>query len=221
MSSEDISKAREIYQAAFNQHGVSMKTVKWGSNHSQQSRFGVLAEIADLSGKSILDVGCGFADLYDYLKTRYQGMAYTGLELVADMAAQAQKRQPDCEILIGDIDSLEPDRKWDYVMLSGVLNISCYDYASAEHLVRRMFSHALQGVAINFLSRYSTGSLSLESAYYDPADFVNLAAQLTRRFTLQHNYRDNDFTLYLLKAEGSSGTEQRPGAIPSEQIRRP
>lgn len=39
----------------------------WRDHNSQLIRFEVLADIADLNGRSVLDVGCGYADLLPFL----------------------------------------------------------------------------------------------------------------------------------------------------------
>src|SRR3954467_6311060 len=42
----------------------------WASPETQAVRFEAIQRLADLGGKSVLDVGCGRADLYDFLHAR-------------------------------------------------------------------------------------------------------------------------------------------------------
>ena len=50
-------------------HGAdSSFALGWLNKHDQQVRFETLAKIADLNGKTVMDAGCGYADLYPFLK---------------------------------------------------------------------------------------------------------------------------------------------------------
>lgn len=76
-----------------------VRSLSWGSDNSQQERFRVLAEIADLEGCSILDAGCGLGDLYRFLKKKVIDFQYTGYDLNANMVKAARPRPlvfPSC-----------------------------------------------------------------------------------------------------------------------------
>jgi len=66
----DLQKRYKSYfSKRYEEFGDSVKTL-WGGEESQKQRFDVLLSIGDLNGKSVLDVGCGFGDLYGYLRQR-------------------------------------------------------------------------------------------------------------------------------------------------------
>ncbi|MCA8939195.1 MAG: class I SAM-dependent methyltransferase [Planctomycetes bacterium] len=221
MSGNPTDAAREYYERTYQEHGEDLQTLMWSSPATQEERFASLLGAADLSGCSVLDVGCGFADLKPFLEKHFKGVCYTGLELMPDIAAVARKRQPGAEILEGTLDEIPSGRSWDWVVESGVFNMHWATFDVIESSLRKMFALAKRGVAGNFLSCHSTRPPNVEAAYYDPSDFVALAAKLTRRFSLVHDYRDNDFALYLFKDANGSGLEERPSMPSGDLIKRP
>src|SRR3954447_15191682 len=54
--------------AAFYRDGFG--SLLWASPETQAVRFEAIQRLAHLDGKSVLDVGCGRADLYDFLHAR-------------------------------------------------------------------------------------------------------------------------------------------------------
>ena len=65
MDSDQIIKH---YQGLLSKHGVSPKAIQYADTQTQFKRFSVLADVApELT--SVLDVGCGLADFYHYLRS--------------------------------------------------------------------------------------------------------------------------------------------------------
>jgi hypothetical protein len=69
----------------------------WNGAASQHARFEALTRIGDLAQRSVLDAGCGYADLYPYLRQRYAGVRYYGIEQVPELLEVAQARYPEAE----------------------------------------------------------------------------------------------------------------------------
>lgn len=80
------------------------------------------------AGDSLLDVGCGFADLYFYLKQQGIPTHYQGIDIVKEFSAKASALYPTAKLSTNDIFSLNPAKNSvDYVMLSGALNYVLID----------------------------------------------------------------------------------------------
>ncbi len=61
------SQIKEGYEQNIHHFGYNAKTLGWFSRKSQEKRFDVMfKQLNDWNNLSILDVGCGFADFYDY-----------------------------------------------------------------------------------------------------------------------------------------------------------
>ena len=58
------------YLRAATLYGDGFGSLLWASPETQAVRFDAIQRLGDLGGKSVLDVGCGRADLYDFLHAR-------------------------------------------------------------------------------------------------------------------------------------------------------
>ena len=104
-------------------HGHSPQALYWANKEVQEIRFDVLLGCGVSNGDSVLDVGCGFADLYDYMKMNGITTQYTGIDLSPDMINAAKERLPHLTFFQGDLFDLDPPEKsYDWVLLSGALN---------------------------------------------------------------------------------------------------
>lgn len=182
--------------------GHSHDTLFWSSKEAQQTRFGALAGIGIESGDSLLDVGCGFADLYDWFSSRGIHLNYAGLDLSNDILAVARQRHPDMPLVCGELFALAPKASYDWVVLSGALNWPMpggIDYVL--RVVRQMFALCRKGVAFNLLDdRYRWGFARLELQTFQPQTILDECRHISSDCRLVDDYLDNDFTIYLRKS---------------------
>jgi SAM-dependent methyltransferase len=92
------------YQQARDLGMKGFHALLWSSREGQAARFEVIARGLDLTGRTILDVGCGRADLLLHLLARGTVPAhYTGLEMMPAAIRSARRRRlADCRIVAGD-----------------------------------------------------------------------------------------------------------------------
>jgi SAM-dependent methyltransferase len=201
---KDNKVAIAHFNKTFVEHGPTVRALSWGSEASQKKRFEVLKEIGDLNGESILDVGCGFGDFFGYLKQERAGIeSYLGLDINDNMLGVATVRYPEAHFEKKDILSETPDGNFDYVFASGLFSLDSDTWTGfMERMLTRMYALASKGVAVNFLSGYTTGKKLAKSKYPYPSEVTDFVVQdLTNRFVLRHDYLPNDFTLYVFKCE--------------------
>ena len=92
------------YEGRLKRFGYSPESLGWGRHGRQEVRFSVLAEYAMRNRTaSVLDVGCGFADLYDFLRARGWTGLYTGLDIVPGLLEEAHRRNPLLDLREADI----------------------------------------------------------------------------------------------------------------------
>jgi SAM-dependent methyltransferase len=147
-----------------------------------------------------MDVGCGFGDLIPWLVG--QKMAphrYIGIEQVEAALRKAQANwMPWVEFVCGDFLDLDLPVA-DYVLGSGLFFLDHDDWEEyVEKTLCKMLDLARMGVAVNFLSAM-TPLPNGENFYADPCHMFRVAKSLTPWVTLRHDYRENDFTLYLYR----------------------
>src|SRR5262249_20899589 len=122
----DAPEYLQPYLDASRRYGAGFGSLLWASPKTQAIRFAALVHAIDLNDLSVLDVGCGRADLLIYM--RDHGIfprSYIGLEAVEPLAAAAEaKHLSDCRIVRGDFvrDPRLLDIGADVLLFSGSLN---------------------------------------------------------------------------------------------------
>lgn len=171
----------------------------WANEESQHTRFSVLANNIELGGKSLLDIGCGLCDLWDFLNTKNITPIYTGVDIVCEMVQQAASLHPDIEIQCADLfkESLPEgweNRKFDVVFCSGMLNL---DLGNSQNFtsfaIKRMAELSREYIVFNLLHHRAENKYP-HCVYHDPKKILSIARKLGQP-KLIDNYLPNDFTI--------------------------
>lgn len=141
------------YERAAERYGGGFGTLLWASPKTQRVRFDAIRRIYPLAGKSLLDAGCGRADLLGFLLEKgVRPSDYVGLEAVEALAIAAEARNyPDCRIVRADF-VRKPLRLFvgaEVIIFSGSLNTM--DEGAFHETVRRAWDAAAEAVVFNFL----------------------------------------------------------------------
>jgi len=79
----DTAAIFRFHQYLADEHGKgSNAALGWKSPEAQLARFKILSGLGDMSDCSVMDVGCGYGDLRNYLAEIYPGLRYFGIELM-------------------------------------------------------------------------------------------------------------------------------------------
>ena len=197
------------YLRAADRHGAEFPSLLWASPQTQSARFDAIERLGGLHGKSVLDVGCGRADLLDFLLDRGVRPAdYVGIEAVEELAAAAEgkrRRMGDVRILRADF-VREPLRMFvaaDVVVFSGSLNT--VEDGAFHTTIRRAFEAAAEALVFNFLSStYLAGADYLR--WRRPADVAAFVSELSPDVETLSDYLHGDTTVAVRKRE----SEVRP-----------
>lgn len=134
---------------------TDIRALGWHDQTEYVLRFKIASGIGDLTGRSILDVGCGTGGLLSFLKGQGVKVRYTGVDFVSSSADACKVNHLDAHVVCGNIldTSLSLGAKqFEYVFCLGTLNISEAGFHETFRLmVRRMFELCQIGVALNFL----------------------------------------------------------------------
>src|SRR4051812_9276494 len=90
MSTTIKKTVSDYYSDKLKKFGPTPRGVDWNSEQSQVLRFDQLTKLLphDYSGQSkILDYGCGYGALLDFLIRRYPKVYYTGFDISEEMIA--------------------------------------------------------------------------------------------------------------------------------------
>lgn len=171
----------------------------WAGPEGQQARFQALTQIGDLAHHSVLDAGCGYADLYPFLQQRYPGVRYHGIEQMPELLAVARARYRDAAgITLSSGDFLRsPLPSADYVLASGALNYRHRDPQFIYQAIEKLFGSCQLGLGFNLLSWEPAGGGPL--AAYDPAAMLAFCQTLAPRAKLLQGYWEGDFTVFMYR----------------------
>ncbi|NBV12557.1 MAG: class I SAM-dependent methyltransferase [Sphingobacteriia bacterium] len=202
-SDADKEKVVARYTQRFNDFGYSQKALGWGEKGRQEIRFEVLASLWDFKGASVLDIGAGFGDFFQFIGPDKIGY-YHGFELVpalADTGKEKYGHHPNFELTLGDFINDTLTRKYDYVIISGLFNfklVNGNNYDFIRQVISKAFENCNKGLASNFITDRVDYH---EDLIFNtrPEEMVTLALSLTRNFVLRNDYFPFEFSLFLNK----------------------
>ena len=200
MKPHEVLQQCQRYDERLRLFGPTTKALGWRDRWQQELRFAVLAEIGDLRGASVLDVGCGFGDLYRFLVGRDLTIQYTGVDINPNLLTIARQRNPQC---VFEERNLLQNRyeagQFDYVFGSGLFNAALENNESfAREMLVEMFRISRYGVSVNLMSTYVDYQED-HLHYYKPEEYFQLGRSMTKYVVLRHDYPLYEFTLYFLK----------------------
>jgi SAM-dependent methyltransferase len=199
------------YEDKVRQFGFDHRGLGFRNRSSQEKRFEALLALGDFHGRRLLDVGCGFGDLLEFLMQRGIRPVYTGLDVCEPMIQRCQERfQGDvAHFVCADVLDYRPEETYDYVVASGIFGL---DAEGARERIRptleRVFAWSRIGTALNFLSANYPHPVD-GRIYVEPGKALEAALSLTPAVRLDHTYLPNDFTLHLYRTPPWEGVHAR------------
>lgn len=201
MNAHDKQIFIDCYTERYQQFAYDPRTLGWGKGGRQAIRFGALLNVAPTRNGSVLDIGCGFGDLFGFMKqVGWQGK-YVGVDIVPVLIDEALRQHPAIDARLCDVMQNPPVERFDYVVASGIFNRrmqgESHD-AYLEAMLATMFRLAQVAVAADFMSTHV--DYQNEYAYHaDPCRLLALAMTHSRRAALRHDYLPFEFCVYLYK----------------------
>lgn len=187
------NEVTDYHRSMIAAHGTeSSLALGWREQSDQLLRFEILAGIDDLNGRSVLDAGCGYADLYPYLKNRYPEFSnYYGIEQLPEMISHAKERFPGISLLQGDLMRIKLP-VCDYVLASGSLNYGQPILPS----IKKLYEACRMGLGFNLLREVS--AIGILKAH-DPKEILAFAKTLSPNVVLKEDYAPEDFSVFIYR----------------------
>ena len=144
---------------------------------------------------SVLDIGCGVAHLYEFLKMGGWNGKYLGIDpnkKAIDMIDE------NINAMHGTIEDLPDFMKYDWVIASGVFNLGLTENLTFS-IIHNMISHANKGIIFNMLQAPYLDSKY--EAYYPDYVKNKLLKYENDRIEIIEDYMGDDaeFTVYFYK----------------------
>lgn len=198
MQFHDRNRLKKFYNDSLSAYGEhDPRGVHWQNQENQEKRFLVLSKIADLDGKSVLDVGCGFGDLYGFLIREGKSVDYSGIDIVPEFISAARRKYPLANFEEKDI--FEVEAQYDFILASGALSFKIDNHHTYyQEMIKKMFEKAKMGLAFNMLD-IGNHIDDTEFAAYDSKEIMSFCKTLTPKVEIITDYLPQDFTVYMYK----------------------
>jgi SAM-dependent methyltransferase len=200
-------KSLNIYKQKIKEFGVSPQALQWKSKGAAHQRFRQFWAEIDFNDKKVLDVGCGFGEMGNFLTKRYENVIYKGVDIMDEFIENGKKIYPNLDLETQDFFGQPKPEMYDAVICSGALNSN---FGSSEenlkfrkNAIKTMFDHTTGVVAFNMLGGHPASENDENSNiwYSDSMEILEYCMSLTRRVILRHHYHPTDFTVFMYKVK--------------------
>lgn len=177
----------------------SNEALGWKNRENQTIRFKNILDIGDLNGKTVLDVGCGTGDLFDYMNQQSINCNYTGIDQVkefVELAGEKYKAHSNASFLLGDFWSVDVNR-YDYVLASGALSYRNSDPEFIYKMIFRLYS--LSEIAFGFNLMESVELKDGGLVAYEKSRILAYCQKICPNVIIKDDYLKNDFTIMMYK----------------------
>ena len=205
-----LAQQISIYDEVADKYGTSSKAVLWDDQQTQYFRFSELVKCLNMddSNKMLLDIGCGNGELYKFLN--FQGFRgqYVGYDINDKLLAQACSRFADIDVKKRDIMSEEIERRFDYVVLSGLFNVNVgQSIAWVYDFLKKMYALCDGIMVFNMISTHVTFR-DERMFYLDPAEALSFCIEkLSKRTTLAHHNLPYNYTVTVYRSDSWSSVK--------------
>lgn len=189
----------DFYDKTLQMHGDRPEAVRWSSK-GQVNHYQALLDVGDLSGKRILDFGCGKGDFYQFLRDRGIAVDYTGLDINEKLIALAQRKFPETRFRVLDIEREVLEEDFDYIFLCGVFNLRVQGLDEAiRNTLTILFKRCRVALAFNALSDHNPAK-DFELHYLPPEELFHFAVKnLSPYVSLRHDRMLYDFVIFIYR----------------------
>lgn len=201
-----LRSVENYYSAKIREHGQCPRGVDWNGEDSQLLRFQQLVKVIEgKSDFSIIDVGCGYGALVDYLRKNFNNYKYIGIDISEEMIISAQARYEQDEGTRFYASAISP-KGADYSVASGIFNVKLkhshdewWDYFSTT--LDHLNEISLKGFSFNCLTIYSDAEKMRDYLYYaDPCMLFDWCKKrYSKKVSLLHDYGLYEFTILVRK----------------------
>lgn len=194
----DQANIFRFHQQLIKEFGISSNAaLGWNEPAGQLARFKILSGIGMLNGHSVLDAGCGHADLFAYLIKLYPQLRYYGVEQIPGILQVAMERYihlPEVNFFEGDFTTggLPPV---DYTIACGSLNYRNSDELFVLNTIEKLFRNSRIGLGFNLLRTIEPAHGFLIA--YDPSYIMDFCRRLTSKVSLIEHYYGEDYTIFM------------------------
>ncbi len=182
----------QFYKNSYKKYGIDAKGVHWYNTSTQFIRFEILINPIkeQITTSTLLDVGCGFGHLLDYLKNnKIYPKIYLGIDKEQFFIELCKIRYHNFNFLQGDI-LKDKISSAEFLICSGALNL--LDKTEFKEGIKNCYKVSTKGFIFNFLVEDSIHKLSKK-------EVIDYCKTLCYDLIVYDKYLKNDCTIYMKK----------------------
>jgi len=185
-----------FYNLSIKKYKKTAMGVHWASEARQTLRFKIFKHLLEkrLHESCIVDAGCGFADLYRYLKKeKVLPLEYIGLDSHPNMVKLARKSTKQRILHVDVLTAVLPQA--DYYICSGAMNL--LEPFETLLFIKQMLRYANKGVLFNILKGDDDSDTYNK---YLPQQMREALSFFSGDIEIIEDYLDDDFTVFMQKS---------------------
>ena len=187
----------------FKKFGKDIRSLGWDNNINQKIRFQNILKISNINHfNNILDVGCGFGDLYFFIKKNKIKLNYSGIDINKTFI-EINKQNKDlkkCKFYNQSI--FKFNKKFDVITSFGLLNYKKCTNIYIEKFIKSMFEKTKKAALIDFISEDQKFKKDNFIKYHKPENILKITKKISKNFCLFSNYPEipqKEFTIIIYK----------------------
>lgn len=197
---DEVNKIINLYNDHYRKNGMSQKSLGWGEKNRSRLRFEILTSAWNLNNQSILDVGCGFGDLFLFLqqkKIKYSD--YLGIDLNKKFITNSCRLHPEGNFKQMNLYKDMSLGKFNYVFASGIFNDKLKNNLKyIKNTLEKINECATHGFAVNFLS--DKVQYRIDHVYHsNPGKILEICYKYSNNIILRNDYMPFEFTVFINK----------------------
>jgi SAM-dependent methyltransferase len=200
LKQNDREILHDYYDGRLKTYGYDTRSLGWTPG-ARKIRFGALTGIGKLGGASILDVGCGFGDLYGYIYDKQIKADYTGVDINPDFIKIAREVHPEAKFILADFEEDSIYGDYDWAIAAGIFTIKISNNEEfIKNTLTKMFKKCNKGFAADFLSPIKHVK---DDLYWrcPPEEILKFCRTLSKRVVLKADYMKDEYCVYVYKNE--------------------
>jgi len=173
------------------------QSVGWTTKETQYKRFTVLYGIVDSTSDLILDYGCGFGALIDFLIFKNHDITkYLGIDINETYIAAAKKKYPNNDFKLTTLNKVNV--YYDYLLGSGVFTVG-RTWLDILNDLKVAYTSANKGIAFNLLHENYVNDNEFFRGYNPNKIYKELKSQFDNVELIDNYLPGEDFTIYIKK----------------------
>lgn len=191
-----IYNIAEFYDELCKNCELGWQAAGWMSEENQYANFVLISSIIS-PNSSVLDVGCGQGDFYNYIKNNK--IQYYGIDISELMIKKAKQTNPNIKFFQKDF--LEENfENFDYVIASGAFSFKTKNqYEYIENCIKKCYKTCNRACALTVTSELADIKYDEPLFYYSPTKILEIALKFTPYVIINTSSLPNELVLFMYK----------------------